>query len=149
MLGAKAHGDVLLLIDHDAPAATSRILYRNVARDQAVGAFEGRILVRQIAQKTDGRMMTNTLVLSDEAEFAAKPELEIYADDVQCGHGATTGQIDQTAVFYLRSRGVPRAEAEALLLKAFLVEPVQAIGDAALAGALEPLLDAWLAGATD
>ncbi|MGV8841448.1 MAG: Fe-S cluster assembly protein SufD [Bauldia sp.] len=149
MLGAKAHGDVLLLIDHAAPAATSRILYRNVARDQAVGAFEGRILVQQIAQKTDGRMMTNTLVLSDEAEFAAKPELEIYADDVQCGHGATTGQIDQTAVFYLRSRGVPRAEAEALLLKAFLVEPVQAIGDAALAGALEPLLDAWLAGATD
>jgi Fe-S cluster assembly protein SufD len=147
MLDAKAHGDVLLLIEHAAPAATSRILYRNVARDDAMGSFEGRILVRPLAQKTDGRMMINTLILSDNAEFAAKPELEIYADDVQCGHGATTGQIDETAVFYLQSRGVPRKEAEALLLKAFLAEPLAAIGDPTLAAALEPLVDAWLAGA--
>ncbi|MCC6734599.1 MAG: Fe-S cluster assembly protein SufD [Bauldia sp.] len=149
MLGAKAHGDVALLIDHAAPAATSRILYRNVAKDQAVGSFEGRILVQQVAQKTDGRMMTNTLILSDDAEFAAKPELEIYADDVQCGHGATTGQLDGTAVFYLQSRGVPRPEAEALLLRAFLAEPLETLGDAALAEALGPILDAWLAGAAD
>lgn len=149
MLGATAHGDVLLLIEHAAPNATSRILYRNVAKDQAAGAFQGRILVRPLAQKTDGRMLINTLLLSDDAEFAAKPELEIYADDVQCGHGATTGQLDEAAVFYLRSRGVPRKEAEALLLKAFLVEPVEAIGDPVLAASLEPLVDAWLSGAAD
>ncbi|MCW5716711.1 MAG: Fe-S cluster assembly protein SufD [Bauldia sp.] len=149
MLDAKAHGDVLLLIEHAAPATTSRLLYRNVAKDDAVGAFEGRILVRPVAQKTDGRMMVNTLLLSDSAEFAAKPELEIYADDVQCGHGATTGQIDETAVFYLQSRGVPRKEAEALLLKAFLAEPLAGVGDPALAAAVEPLVDAWLAGAPE
>ncbi len=146
LLSGTARGDVALVIDHIAPGAASRVLYRNVARDSAVGAFEGRIVVRPGAPKTDGRMLINTLLLSDTAEFAAKPELEIYADDVQCGHGATTGRLDEATLFYLRSRGVPRAEAEALLLKAFVSEPVAAIGDAAIALSVEARLASILEG---
>ena len=91
-------------------------------------------------------MLTNTLLLSDAAEFAAKPELEIYADDVQCGHGATTGQIDEAMMFYLLSRGIPRKEAEALLLRAFLIDALEPLPDRKLAAAMEPIIDAWLRG---
>jgi Fe-S cluster assembly protein SufD len=146
MLGGSTHGDVALVIDHAAGGATSRVLYRNVAEGEAFGAFQGRIIVRPGAQKTDGRMMTNTLVPSDSAEFAAKPELEIYADDVQCGHGATTGQIDEAMMFYLLSRGIPRKESEALLLRAFLVAALEPLPDRKLAEALEPIIAAWLRG---
>ena len=145
LLRGKTHGDVALVLDHAAEGATSRVLYRNVADGNAEGAFQGRIIVRPGAQKTDGRMMTNTLMLSDTAEFAAKPELEIYADDVQCGHGATTGRIDEGMMFYLRARGIPAKEAEAMLLKAFLVEAVEQLGDPALTEALEPTIAGWLA----
>jgi Fe-S cluster assembly protein SufD len=115
-----------------------------VADGEAEGAFQGRIIVRPGAQKTDGRMMTNTLMLSDTAEFAAKPELEIYADDVQCGHGATTGRIDEAMMFYLRARGIPGKEAEAMLLKAFLLEAVEQLGDPALTEAIAPTISGWL-----
>jgi Fe-S cluster assembly protein SufD len=144
MLSGKEHGDIAWRIDHHTPGSTSRVLYKNVAADTAFGAFQGLILVRPDAQKTDGRMMTRTLLLSDEAKFAAKPELEIYADDVQCGHGATIGQIDDDALFYLMARGIPRAEAMGLLVHAFLAEAVEALGDAAIGEALLPMLSNWL-----
>ncbi len=144
MLDGKEHGDITWRIDHRVPGATSRVLYKNAAADTAFGAFEGLILVRPEAQKTDGQMMTRTLLLSDEAQFAAKPELEIYADDVKCGHGATIGQVDEASLFYMMARGIPRAEAEALLVRAFLNEAVETIGDAAIAAALDGVLSSWL-----
>ncbi len=146
MLSGDEHGDITWRIDHRVPGATSRVLYKNVASDAAFGAFQGLILVRPEAQKTDGQMMTRTLLLSDEAQFAAKPELEIYADDVKCGHGATIGQVDEAALFYLMARGIPRAEAAALLVRAFLAEAVETIGDVAIAEALDGVLTAWLSG---
>ncbi|MGD9739746.1 MAG: Fe-S cluster assembly protein SufD [Bauldia sp.] len=146
MLRGKAHGDIALVIEHAAAHATSRVLYKNVADGEAMGAFQGRIVVQPGAQKTDGKMLTNSLLLSDTAEFAAKPELEIYADDVQCGHGATTGQFDETMLFYLLSRGIPRPEAEAMLLQSFLAAAVEAMGDEGVTAAIEPIVAAWLGG---
>ncbi len=144
MLSGKAHGDVALLIEHGSLGATSRVLYKNVVDGEAEGAFQGLIIVRPGAQKTDGRMMSRTLLLSDRAEFSAKPELEIYADDVQCGHGATSGQIDDEMLFYFLSRGIDRPEAERLLIMAFLAEAVETLGDGAIAAAVEPALSDWL-----
>ncbi len=144
MLAGSEHGDISWRIDHTVPGAASRVLYKNASADEAFGAFQGLILVRPDAQKTDGRMMTRTLLLSPEAQFVAKPELEIYADDVQCGHGATFGQIDRDALFYLMARGIPRDDAEALLVRAFLVEALETIGDENVAASLEPIVDAWL-----
>lgn len=144
MLSGEAHGDVSWRIDHSVPSATSRVLYKNTAADTAFGAFQGLILVRPEAQQTDGRMMTRTLLLSDEAQFVAKPELEIYADDVQCGHGATIGQVEEDALFYLMARGIPKAEAQALLVRAFLLEAVETISDRAIAASLETVINGWL-----
>jgi Fe-S cluster assembly protein SufD len=90
-------------------------------------------------------MMAQTILLSDDGEFDSKPELEIFADDVQCGHGSTTGRIDDNQLFYLLSRGVPRAEAERLLIEAFLADAIDAIGDEAIAGALKGTIGQWLA----
>ncbi len=145
MLGGRAHGDVSLVIDHQNVGAESRVLFKNVVDGDADGAFQGRIVVRPGAQKTDGRMMMQSLLLSETAEFASKPELEIYADDVQCGHGATSGQIDEDMLFYLLSRGIPRPEAEQLLITAFLASAIEALEDEQLAAALEPLVSDWLA----
>lgn len=144
MLAGKEHGDISWRIDHVVPGSASRVLYKNASADDAFGAFQGLILVRPDAQKTDGKMMTRTLLLSPEAQFAAKPELEIYADDVQCGHGATIGEIDEDALFYLMARGIPRAEAEALLIRAFLDEALATIDDEAVVAALEPIVGRWL-----
>ena len=146
MLRGDEHGDINWRIDHIVPGATSRVLYKNIATDTAFGAFQGLILVRPDAQKTDGRMMTRTLLLSDEAQFAAKPELEIYADDVQCGHGATIGQVDEDALFYLMARGIPRPEAVALLVRAFLAEAIETLDEPAIGEALDAAIDGWLEG---
>lgn len=144
MISDARHGDVSWHIDHRVPEATSHVIYKNVVADESFGAFQGLILVRPDAQGTDGRMMTRTLLLSDQAQFAAKPELEIYADDVQCGHGATIGQVDEAALFYLMARGIQRVEAEALLVRAFLIEAVDIIPDRAVATSLENTVSAWL-----
>jgi Fe-S cluster assembly protein SufD len=145
MLAGRQHGDIRLEVVHAVPHGRSRELYKTVIDGEANGAFQGRIVVKPDAQKTDAKMMTQALHLSDTAEFASKPELEIFADDVQCGHGATSGRIDETMLFYLLSRGVPRAEAERLLIEAFLADPIDAIGDEALSDALKGLIAAWLA----
>ena len=120
-----AHIDTTLVVDHAVPDATSAERFRSVVGENAAAVVQGRILVRPDAQKTDARMMTRALLVADTAESFAKPELEIFADDVQCAHGAASGKLDQEAVFYLRSRGVPRKVAEAMMVEAFLVEPIE------------------------
>jgi Fe-S cluster assembly protein SufD len=147
MISGSQHADLTLGIDHLAPKAETRVLYKNVARGKATGAFQGKIFVHREAQKTDAKMMNRTLLLSEEASFAAKPELEIWADDVTCGHGSTSGRIDDEMLFYFLSRGIPRAEAERLLVVAFLSESIEALGDPELVAALEPAVDRWLASA--
>ena len=110
------------------PGGQSREVFKAVVDDEARAVFQGKITVRQQAQKTDAKMMTRALLLSDNAEADGKPELEIFADDVQCGHGATTGTLDDQLKFYLMARGIPEKEAEALLIQAFAAEVVEAIG---------------------
>ena len=107
--------------------------------------FQGRINVRQIAQKTDAKMMTRALLLSDEAEADNKPELEIFADDVVCGHGATVTEIDRNHLFYLMARGIDEKTARGLLVKAFLAEVIEEMDDEPIVEALEKLLDNWFA----
>jgi Fe-S cluster assembly protein SufD len=119
-------------------------VYKKVLRNGATGVFQGKILVSQGAQKTDAKMMSQGLMLSDQAEIFAKPELEIFADDVVCGHGATCGELEASGLFYLMSRGIPRAEAEAILVSAFLQELFDPYEDAELHEALCAIADDWL-----
>lgn len=138
------HADSTMFVDHAVPDCASRELFKTVLDDSARGVFQGKILVRPHAQKTDGRMMSQAVLLSDHAEMDNKPELEIYADDVQCGHGATCGQLDEDLLFYLRARGLPQDEAEALLIQAFVGEAVDAIEVEAFRTAAMSLVEAWL-----
>ena len=119
--------DTTTFIDHAKPGSASREVYKGVIGGTGRAVFQGRILVRRDAQKTDGYQLNNALLLSDTAEIDSKPELEIYADDVKCSHGATVGDLDQEALFYMRSRGVPAAEARRLLITGFLGEAVDEI----------------------
>jgi Fe-S cluster assembly protein SufD len=144
MIGGRQHADTTLLIDHALPGANTRVLVKNVVDDEARGVFQGKIIVEPGAQKTDAKMMSKALLLSDTAEFDAKPELEIFADDVQCGHGATSGRIDETQLFYLMARGVPQAEAERLLIEAFLDDAIDALGDEVIGTALKTTVTTWL-----
>jgi Fe-S cluster assembly protein SufD len=145
MLSGQTHNDVALEVIHAVPHGRSREHYKSVVDGSAFGAFQGRIVVKPDAQKTDARMMTQALLLSDAAQFAAKPELEIFADDVQCGHGATSGRLDEAQLFYLTARGIPQPEAERLLLEAFLADPIDAIGDEPIATAMKGVVGRWLA----
>ncbi|MBB3929107.1 Fe-S cluster assembly protein SufD [Kaistia hirudinis] len=145
MIGGKQHADILLSVDHAVPNGSSRERFKAVMDGRADGIFQGRIIVRPGAQKTDARMMTQGLLLSEEATFAAKPELEIFADDVQCAHGATSGEVDEDLLFYLISRGIPKAEAETLLVTAFLAEAIEGLGDEAIGEAFEKVAVDWLA----
>jgi Fe-S cluster assembly protein SufD len=129
LLKGTQHGDTSLFVDHAVPNCTSREIFRAVVDDRAHSVFQGRIMVRPDAQKTDAKMMTRALLLSDEAEADNKPELEIFADDVTCGHGATAGALDDTLLFYLRARGLPEKEAQALLIQAFVGEAIEEIAD--------------------
>lgn len=146
LLGGDTHCDVTMVLDHSAPETTSTEIIRNVVTDKAHGVFQGQIRVAAIAQKTDAKMACNTLLLSDDAEFSTKPELEIFADDVACGHGATVTEIHPAHLFYLMARGVPEKAARGLLIKAFLAEIIEELDDEALVAALEAKLDGWFAG---
>jgi Fe-S cluster assembly protein SufD len=114
-------------MDHAVPNCASREIFRAVVDDRAHSVFQGRIIVQPKAQKTDAKMMTRALLLSDDAEADNKPELEIFADDVTCGHGATTGALDESLLFYLRARGLSEKEAQALLIQAFVGEAIESI----------------------
>ncbi|MEP9353181.1 Fe-S cluster assembly protein SufD [Xanthobacter sp. KR7-65] len=141
----RQHADTTLLLDHAVAGCESRELFKTVLADASHGVFQGKIVVRRDAQKTDGRMMSKALLLSDAAEMDNKPELEIFADDVQCGHGATVGALDDKMLFYLRSRGLPQAEAELLLIQAFVGEAVEQVESEALRELLMDRMVAWLA----
>ncbi|MDX2309183.1 MAG: Fe-S cluster assembly protein SufD [Hyphomicrobium sp.] len=123
----EGHQDTTLVVDHKVPHCTSRELYKTVLDGTARGVFQGKVIVRPDAQKTDGKQMAQALMLSGEAEFDSKPELEIYADDVICGHGSTSAEIDPDLIFYCRSRGIPEAQARALLIESFIGEAVERI----------------------
>lgn len=138
------HHDDTVFVTHDAVGCESRQVFKKVLRNGAVGTFQGKILVKEGAQKTDGYQISQSLLLDDDAQFLAKPELEIYADDVACSHGSTSGAIDEEALFYLRSRGVPEAEAQDLLTLAFLAEAIDEIEDEAIADDILSRLEGWL-----
>jgi len=144
LLRGTQHADVTLFAEHAAPACTSREMFKSVLDDSGHAVFQGKIIVRRRAQKTDARMATHALLLTDNAEADNKPELEIYADDVQCGHGATAGALDQDLLFYLKARGIPDKEAETLLIQAFVGEVVEGIEHAGLRDALMDQVTAWL-----
>jgi Fe-S cluster assembly protein SufD len=145
LLKARQHVDSTLVIDHAARSCESREVFKSVLDGESRGVFQGKIVVRPQAQKTDGKMMTQALLLSDTAEADNKPELEIFADDVQCGHGATAGRLDENLLFYLKARGIPAKEAEALLIQAFVGEAIDAIAHEGVRDLLGGRVAAWLA----
>ncbi|WP_404403824.1 Fe-S cluster assembly protein SufD [Pelagibacterium halotolerans] len=145
LVDTNQHRDITLDVTHSVPNTTSTELFKQIGRGRGKGVFQGKITVAKDAQKTDAKMMSQGLMLSEGAEILTKPELVIYADDVVCGHGATCGDLDETWMFYLMSRGIPKAVAETMLIRAFLEEIVDAVEDEALAEALSGIVDGWLA----
>ncbi|PZQ99523.1 MAG: Fe-S cluster assembly protein SufD [Cereibacter sphaeroides] len=139
------HHDDTVFVTHAAERCESRQVFKKVLKNGAVGVFQGKILVKPGAQKTDGYQISQSLLLDGDSQFLAKPELEIYADDVKCSHGSTSGAIDETALFYLRSRGVPVRVAQSLLVLAFLAETIEEIDDPAIAEDIRQRLENWLA----
>ena len=144
LLKGRQHADTTLVADHAVPDCTSREVFKSVLEEEGRNVFLGKIIVRPRAQKTDAKMATHALLLSETAEADNKPELEIFADDVQCGHGATSGDLDEDLLFYLKARGIPAKEAEALLIQAFVGEAVEGIEHAGLRDALMEQVAAWL-----
>jgi Fe-S cluster assembly protein SufD len=140
----KQHCDTTLIVEHRVPRCESRELYKLVLDDDARGIFQGKVIVLPDAQKTDGKQMAQALLLSETAEFDSKPELEIFADDVVCGHGATSGQIDEDLLFYLESRGLPEEQARALLIQAFVGEAFEVLDDETLRDAFAATAADWL-----
>ncbi len=144
MLRGQQHCDITTRIDHLVPETSCREVFKGVLEDKARAVFQGKLVVHPDAQHTDGHQLSKALLLSDQAEIDAKPELEIYADDVRCSHGATTGDIDHDALFYLRSRGIPEPHARRMLIEAFLGEAVQEISSEGLCPALMSSVAGWL-----
>ena len=138
------HHDDTVFITHAGERCESRQVFKKVLKNGAVGVFQGKILVKQGAQKTDGYQISQALLLDGDSQFLAKPELEIYADDVKCSHGSTSGAIDEVALFYLRSRGVPMKAAQSLLVQAFLAEAIGEIEDEVIADDIRSRLEGWL-----
>jgi Fe-S cluster assembly protein SufD len=143
LLAGSQHADFTSVVQHTAPNCQSRQTVKNVLDGRSRGVFQGRIEVARAAQKTDGYQMNQALLLSPYAEVDTKPELEIFADDVKCSHGATVGELDADQIFYLRSRGVPEAEARAILVRAFLTEALDAVTDETIHARLEAAVATW------
>ena len=143
-LGASGqHHDITTVVQHEVPNCQSNQVIRGVLNDDAHGVFQGKVRVAPDAQKTDGQQMSRALLLSRDAVADAKPELEIFADDVVCAHGATVGELDETLLFYLKSRGIPKAQAQAMLIKAFLGDALEQIDDDAIASFMNQIIDDW------
>ena len=138
------HHDDTVFVTHDALNCESRQVFKKVLRNGAVGVFQGKILVKDGAQKTDGYQISQSLLLDDDSQFLVKPELEIYADDVACSHGSTSGAIDEEGLFYLRSRGIPQSVATDLMVIAFVAEALDEIEDDAIAADVLSRLEGWL-----
>ncbi len=140
LLKGAQHADTRLVVDHKVPHCNSRELFKCVMQDKARGIFQGKVIVRKDAQKTDGKQSSHALLLSETAEFDAKPELEIYADDVVCGHGTTCGDLNHDHLFYLRARGIPEGTARAMLVEAFVAEAIEAVENEAVRDILSALI---------
>ena len=140
LLRSAQHADTALIIDHKVPHCMSRELFKCVMDDKSRGIFQGKVIVARDAQKIDGKQSSHALLLSETAEFDAKPELEIYADDVVCGHGTTCGDLNHDHLFYLKSRGIPEMEARAMLVEAFVAEAIDTVENEAVRDALMVLL---------
>jgi Fe-S cluster assembly protein SufD len=144
LIDGARRADTTLQVLHAAPAGTSREFYRAIVDDDAIGVFQGKIVVEKAAQKTDGSMKSQAILLSPRAQMNEKPELEIFADDVACGHGATVASLDPEQVFYLEARGISPSDAKGMLLEAFGGESIERIEDGLLVGPLRARLVAWL-----
>jgi Fe-S cluster assembly protein SufD len=144
LIDSARRADTTLQVVHAAPAGASREFYRAIVDDDAVGVFQGKVIVEKAAQKTDGAMKSQAILLSPRAQMNEKPELEIFADDVACGHGATVASLDPEQIFYLESRGIASGDAKAMLLEAFGGESIDRIEDRSLADPLRARLAAWL-----
>ena len=140
------HADITMETTHAVPHTTSQPLFKSISRGRSKAVVQGKLVVARDAQKTDAKFMHQGLMLSDEAEILSKPELEIYADDVVCGHGSTCGKLDEDSLFYLLSRGIPKAEAETMLVRGFIAELLDPVEDEALNEALQGVVDGWLLG---
>ena len=143
LLGDHQVGDITTVVAHDAPLCSSRQAVKNVLTGHARGVFQGRIEVDRVAQKTDGYQMSQALLLSPDAEIDCKPELQIYADDVKCSHGATIGELNEDQLFYLRARGIPEQEARSMLVRAFLDDALEAVTHEGARALLEQAVDGW------
>jgi Fe-S cluster assembly protein SufD len=144
MLTARQHVDTTMVVDHALGGCRSREIIKSVLDGQSRKVFQGKIIVRPDAQKTDARMLSNALMLSADVEADNKPELEIFADDVQCGHGATAGSIDENLKFYLMARGIPASQAEALLIQSFVGEAIDTVTHEGVRDALSAAVLRWL-----
>jgi Fe-S cluster assembly protein SufD len=145
LLRGSQEATMATLIDHQAPSCKTREVFKGVVEEQAHGVFQGKIQVRQAAQKTDAHQLNKNLLLGERAIVDTKPELEIYADDVKCSHGATVGDLDEAALFYLRARGIPETEARNMLVEAFAADAIDLVEDTRLRQHLRHQLDRWLA----
>jgi len=145
LLGGNQHADITTVVSHDAPLCASRQTVKNVLSGRSRGVFQGRIEVARAAQKTDGYQMSQALLLSPDAEIDCKPELEIYADDVKCSHGATIGELNADQLFYLRARGIPETEARSMLVRTFLDDAMDAVTHERAREVLEGAVEAWWA----
>lgn len=143
LLSGTQHADFTSVVRHAEPHGTSRQTVKNVLAGRSRGVFQGRIEVARAAQKTDGYQMNQALLLSPDAEIDTKPELEIFADDVKCSHGATVGELDAAQLFYLRSRGISDAEARSILIRAFLAEALEAVTVEPVRAILEASIQGW------
>ncbi len=146
LMRGNQHVDTTSIIDHAVPNCTTNEVYKGVLDDKSRAVFQGKIIVRKDAQHTDGHQLNKTLLLSDRAEIDSKPELEIYADDVTCGHGATAGEIDEDALFYLRSRGIDAETARSMLIDAFVDEALQEMSREDLHDTFRAVVAAWQKG---
>jgi Fe-S cluster assembly protein SufD len=144
LLNAGRHNDFTSSVHHTGPGGITRQLIKGAVAAHARGVFQGKFKVDRAAQLTDARMTHRALMLDERAEIDAKPELEIYADNVQCAHGNAVGALDETALFYMRQRGIPLAQARALLIESFLAEPLESISDEALRDTLRATLQTQL-----
>jgi Fe-S cluster assembly protein SufD len=140
------HQEIKTRINHNSPNCKSYQKIKNVLNDNSKGVYQGKIFVEKIAQKTDAYQLSKALILNDNAEFDAKPELEIYADDVKCSHGSTSGSIDSDAVHYLMTRGIPKKEAVKLLINGFLDEVLENITITELKFFLQEILERQING---
>lgn len=144
MLRDKQHADTTITVEHQAPRCRSSQTFKSVLDGKSRCVFQGKVHVHQKAQKTDGYQLSNALLLSPLAEMDTKPELEIYADDVKCSHGATTGQLDEEPLFYMRARGIPEEEARALLIQSFCAQAIESISDIAIREQTREKVEQWL-----